>query len=79
MCTYMPLQKVLNANIGLLDRYFRNSIARRFAMEPYIDTQLMNSQSNDPAKVTPVTGVADAGLKIGDITGIENVPSPTAP
>jgi len=75
-CNYMPLQKVLNANISLLDRYFRNSIARRYALEPYIDTQLLNSQSNDPAKVTPVTGLADAGLKIQDITGIENVPSP---
>lgn len=75
-CNYMPLQKVLNANISLLDRYFRNSIARRYALEPYIDTQLLNSQSNDPAKVTPVTGLADAGLKIADITGIENVPQP---
>jgi hypothetical protein len=75
-CNYMPLQKVLNANISLLDRYFRNSIARRYALEPYIDTQLLNSQSNDPAKVTPVTGLTDAGLKIGDITGIENVSQP---
>ena len=73
---YMPLQKVLNANISLLDRYFRNAIARRFAMEPYIDTQLLNTQSNDPAKVTPVTGAAEKGLRIQDITGVESVPQP---
>lgn len=73
---YLPLQKVLNANISLLDRYFRNAIARRFAMEPYIDTQQINSQSNDPAKVTPVADLSGKGLKISDITGMENVPQP---
>ena len=72
---YLPLQKVLNANISLLDRYFRNAIARRFALEPYIDTQLLNSQSNDPAKVTPVTSLPQ-GMKVADITGMENVPQP---
>ena len=45
---YLPLQKVLNANISLLDRYFRNAIARRFALEPYIDTQ-----SSTPSPTTP--------------------------
>ena len=73
---YLPLQKVLNANISLLDRYFRNAIARRFAMEPYIDTQQLNSQSNDPAKVTAVSDLSGKGLKIADITGMENVPQP---
>ena len=73
---YLPLQKVLNANISLLDRYFRNAIARRFAMEPYVDTQLLNTQSNDPAKVTPVADLSSKGLKIADITGMENVPQP---
>lgn len=72
---YLPLQKVLNANISLIDRYFRGGIARRFAAEPYIDTQLLNSQSNDPAKVTPVY-LKDVGngVKISDLTGAENVP-----
>ena len=75
---YLPAcRKSLNANISLLDRYFRNAIARRFAMEPYIDTQLLNSQSNDPAKITPVSeALASKGLKISDITGIEQVPQP---
>lgn len=73
---YLPLQKVLNANISLLDRYFRNAIARRYAMEPYIDTQLLNTQSNDPAKVTPIADLAGKGLTIADITGIEQVPQP---
>lgn len=73
---YLPLQKVLNANISLLDRYFRNAIARRFAMEPYIDTQLLNSQSNDPAKVTPVSDLSGKNLTIDQITGVENVPQP---
>ncbi len=73
---YLPLQKILNANISLLDRYFRAAVPRRFAMEPYIDTQLLNSQSNDPAKITPVTGLEGKNLAISQITGIENVPSP---
>jgi hypothetical protein len=78
LTNYLPLQKVLNANISLIDRYFRSAVPRRFALEPYIDTQLLNSQSNDPAKVTPVTGLEDKMLKIGDITGVENVPSPNS-
>lgn len=75
---YLPLQKVLNANISLLDRYFRSAIARRFAMEPYIDTQLLNTQSNDPAKVTPVSDLSGKNLTIDQITGIESVPQPNS-
>lgn len=78
LTNYLPLQKVLNANISLIDRYFRSAVPRRFALEPYIDTQLLNSQSNDPSKVTPVTGLEDKMLKIGDITGVEAVPSPNS-
>jgi hypothetical protein len=73
---YLPIQKVLNANISLLDRYFRSCVPRRYAMEPYIDVQAMNSQSNDPAKATPVTGLP-SGMTIPQITGVENVPQPT--
>jgi hypothetical protein len=73
---YLPLQKVLNANISLLDRYFRSAVPRRFGLEPYIDTQAINAQSNDPSKITAVTGLEGKGLKIMDITGVENVPSP---
>lgn len=73
---YLPLQKVLNANISLLDRYNRSAIPRRYAMEPYIDTQLLNTQSNDPAKVTPVTGLEGKNLTIDQITGVEKVPVP---
>ena len=76
LTNYLPLQKVLNANISLIDRYFRSAVPRRFAMEPYIDTQLLNSQANDPAKVTAVTIPDNPGLKIMDLTGVENVPSP---
>jgi hypothetical protein len=76
LTNYLPLQKVLNANISLADRYFRSAVPRRYALEPYIDTQLLNSQSNDPAKVTAVTGLEDKGLKISDITGVESVPVP---
>jgi len=74
---YLPLQKVLNANISLIDRYFRGAIARRFAMEGPLDVQAINSQSNDPAKITPVTleGLAP-GTKISDLTGVEAVPQP---
>jgi hypothetical protein len=76
LTNYLPLQKVLNANLSLADRYFRSAIPRRFALEPYVDTQLLNSQSNDPAKVTPVTGLEDKNLTIADITGVEQVPTP---
>lgn len=74
---YLPLQKILNANISLLDRYFRSCIPRRFALEPSIDVQAMNAQANDPAKVTPVTQLP-SGMTIQSITGIENVPQPTS-
>lgn len=73
---YLPLQKVLNANISLLDRYNRSAIPRRYAMEPYINTQLLNTQSNDPAKVTPITGLEGKNLTIDMITGVEKVPVP---
>ncbi len=73
---YLPLQKILNANISLQDRYLRAAIPRRFAMEPYIDTQVLNAQSNDPGKITPVTGLEGKQLTIDQITGIEKVPSP---
>lgn len=75
---YMPLQKILNANISLLDRYFRSAIGRRYALEPYIDTQALNSQSNDPAKVTPVTGIEGKNLTIDQLTGVEQVPQPNS-
>jgi len=72
----LPLQKVLNANISLIDRYHRSAIPRRFALEPYIDTQLLNSQSNDPAKVSPfdLQWWIDHALDPSKITFVENVP-----
>jgi hypothetical protein len=76
LTNYLPLQKVLNANISLIDRYFRAAVPRRFALEPYIDTQQLNSQSNDPSKVTAVTGLEDKNLTIDQITGVEKVPIP---
>lgn len=74
LTNYLPLQKVLNANISLLDRYFRSAVARRFAKEGAIDTQQVNSQSNDPANITAVK--LDDGESIADITGVEAVPQP---
>lgn len=73
---YLPLQKILNAEFSLLDRYIRAAIPRRFAREPFIDTQLMNTQANDPAKSTPIYLPEGSPLKISDLTGIENTPSP---
>lgn len=73
---YLPLQKVLNANISLLDRYFRAAVPRRYGLEPYIDTQAVNAQSNDPGKITAVTGLEGKGLTIDQITGVERVPQP---
>ena len=77
MTNYLPLQKVLNANISLADRYFRQGIARRFAGEPYVNVQQVNTQINDPGKITGVAMDAlPPGTKISDITGVEQVPSP---
>lgn len=72
---YLPLQKILNANISLLDRYFRGAVARRFAAEGPLDVQAMNAQANDPAKITPVK-LDGTAQKISDLTGIEAVPQP---
>ena len=71
---YLPLQKILNANINLLDRYFRNCIARRFHDAEAINSEAINTQSNDPAKSTPVK--RKPGESISDYTGVENVPEP---
>jgi hypothetical protein len=77
LTNYLPLQKVLNANISLIDRIHRNAIGRRFVAEPYIDSQLMNGQSNDPAKATAIAfDTLPPGTKISDLTGVENVPQP---
>lgn len=75
---YLPIQKVLNATISLLDRYFRGAVPRRFGMEPYLDCEATNQQTNDPAKITPVDGkmLVSDGLTIDAITGIEKVPEP---
>jgi hypothetical protein len=74
---YLPLQKILNANISLLDRYFRAAVPRRYAAEGPIDTETINRQSNDPGKVTPVSMKSlPAGTRIADLTAIETVPTP---
>ena len=75
---YLPIQKVLNATISLYDRYFRGAVPRRYAMEPVIDVEAANQQSNDPAKFTPVDGewLVQHNLTIDGVTGIEKVPQP---
>ena len=75
---YLPIQKVLNASISLYDRYFRGAVPRRYAMEPVIDVEAANQQSNDPAKFTPVDGewLVQHNLTIQGVTGIETVPQP---
>lgn len=72
---YLPLQKILNQNIGLLVRYFVGCVPRRFAAEGPLDVAAMNQQGSDTSIVTPVT--LEPGQSIGDITGIERVPQPT--
>ena len=75
---YLPIQKVLNATISLYDRYFRANVPKRMAGEPFIDVEAANQQANDPAKFIPVDmmSLIQNGLKIPDITGIENVSQP---
>lgn len=74
---YLPIQKVLNATISLIDRYNRAAIARRFAGEPAIDVEAINQQSNDPAKITPVDleWLAQHNMTMEQITAIEKVPT----
>ncbi len=74
LTNYLPLQKILNANISLLDRYFRSGVARRYVDSEVIDAQLINTQSNDPANITPLK-LRD-GQTIQQATGVEAVSSP---
>lgn len=76
---YLPLQKILNANISLADRYFRAAVPRRFALEGPIDVSALNSQPNDPNKVIPIeAGSVPSGQTIDNITSVEKVPSPNS-
>lgn len=72
---YLPLQKILNQNIGLLVKYFVGCVPRRFAAEGPIDVAAMNQQTSDPSIATPV--LLEAGQSIDAVTGIEKVPQPT--
>lgn len=71
---YLPLQKILNAEISLLDRYFRSAIARRFHDSEAVNSEAINGQANDPAKSTPL--MLKAGQKISEVTGVEAVAQP---
>jgi hypothetical protein len=73
---YLPLQKILNANFGLLDRYFRACVPRKFHDTEAINSEAIAEQNNDPAKSTPV--LLKTNQKIDDITGVERVPTPTS-
>lgn len=70
---YLPLQKILNAEIGLLDRQMRSWVARRFHDSEAINSEAINGQMGDPAKSTPL--VLKPGQTIQGVTGIENVPT----
>lgn len=72
---YLPLQKILNANIALLDRYFRSAVPRRFHDSEAINSEAIQGQANDPAKSTPV--LLKAGQTIDQVTGLEATPQPT--
>lgn len=72
---YLPMQKILNANISLIDRYFRSTVARKFHDSEAINSEAIAGQSNDPAKSTPV--LLKAGQSIDTVTGVEKVPTPT--
>jgi hypothetical protein len=71
---YLPLQKVLNSEISLVDRWFRSAIPRRFHSSEDIDSETINGQINDPSKSTPV--LLASNRTISDMTGIESVPQP---
>ena len=74
---YLPIQKVVNANITLTHRYFQTCVPRRFALEGPINVAAMNAQRNDPALATAVdpNKLPPAGLD--GVTSIEKVPQPT--
>ena len=72
---YLPLQKILNANISLLDRYIRACIPRKYHDTDAINSEAINGQNQDPSKSTPV--LLKAGQSIDTITGVEKVPQPT--
>jgi hypothetical protein len=75
---YLPIQKVLNANMTLVNRYFVGCVPKRYAMEGPINVSAANQQANDPARIIGVDkNQIPSGMTIDNITGIEKVPTPT--
>ena len=72
---YLPLQKILNANMALFDRYMRSCVPRKFHDSEAINSEAMAAQHQDPSKSTPL--LLKAGQTIANITGVEQVPQPT--
>lgn len=70
----LPIQKILNANMTLINRYFVGCVPRRLATGE-MNVQAMNAQGNDPAKVTEI--MLQPGQTLDQVTGIEKVPTPS--
>jgi hypothetical protein len=72
---YLPLQKVVNQNISLLNRYFVGGVPRRFHDIAQISSEAINSWHSDPQTSTGID--VPAGKNISDATGMEAVAAPT--
>lgn len=74
----LPLQKVLNGDISLLNRYFQACVPRKFAADGPINIEAINTQGSDPSLITPVDLAGlPPGTTIDMLTGVEKVPQPT--
>jgi hypothetical protein len=72
---YLPLQKVVNQNISLLNRYFVGGVPRRFHDEETISGEAMSSWHSDPQTSTGLN--LKPGQSIDQATGMEAVAAPT--
>lgn len=72
----LVVQKVLNYDFSLFNRYMTVCVPRKFHNVNKINSEAINQQRSDPSRSTGVD--VQPGENLADATGIENVPTPPA-
>ena len=72
----LPIQKILNSNMTLINRYFVGCVPRRFALGA-VNVAAMNAQGNDPSRVTEIMLDGTNAQTLDQITSVEKVPIPS--
>jgi hypothetical protein len=70
----LTVQKVLNYDFRLFNRYMTATVPRKFHRKDKINSEALQQQRDDPGLSTPVD--ADTGEDINSFTGTEAVPQP---